>query len=298
MKNPWIQAARLRTLPLSISGILVGTFYAVSQSYFDWEIFVLALVTTISFQVLSNFANDYGDGVKGTDNKERIGPKRALQSGAITPESMKKGIYITIIISLILAIALIYSSFSNENSIYSLLFFLLGVVSIVAAIKYTVGKNAYGYNGLGDLFVFVFFGWVSVLGSHFLYTQLFEVTLILPATAIGLLSVAVLNLNNLRDYQSDKKSNKNTLVVKWGVEKAKKYHYLILFGAIVSMMMFAIVSDFLIKNYLFTIAFIPLGIHFKTVFTNTDSKHLDPELKKVALTTFVLAILFSISVNI
>ena len=224
----WVQAARLRTLPLSFSGIIVGTGLAVMEGQFDGTIFILALLTTVGFQVTSNFANDYGDGVKGTDNEDRIGPARAIQSGSITRGSLKKGIIISIVISMLIAIALIYLAFGLENFFYILIFFVLGLLSVWAAIKYTVGSNAYGYRGMGDLFVFLFFGLLGVLGSKFLYTKSLGWNDVLPAVAIGFLCVAVLNLNNLRDAVSDKKHGKITMVVKMGFDNGKRYHFFLI----------------------------------------------------------------------
>lgn len=290
----WIQAARLRTLPLSVSGILAGSFYAFSQGLTNWTILGFALLTTLGLQVLSNFANDYGDGVKGTDNENRVGPKRAIQSGAISVQAMKKGIILTSILTLIAAITLIYLSFGKENFGYSVLFFFLGIAAIAAAIKYTVGKSAYGYRGLGDLFVFIFFGIVSVLGCYFLFAKKIDTLIILPAISIGLLSVAVLNLNNMRDQVSDAMSGKNTLVVKMGPKKAKIYHYTIIIIALILTLLFAIFSNFKPVQYLFLISFIPFIMHLKTVANNTVPKELDPELKKVALGTFLLSVLLSI----
>ena len=210
-----VKAARLRTLPLSVSGIITGSAVALREKpeAFRWDIFLLALLTTVLFQILSNFANDYGDGVKGTDNEHRIGPARALQSGAITRQQMKRVVLITAALSILSAIALIIAAFGSENLLYTLVFFVLGLLCVAAAIKYTVGRSAYGYRGLGDVFVFVFFGLVSVVGSQFLYTQQIDKAVWLPAIAIGLLSVAVLNLNNMRDYENDRRSGKHTLVV-------------------------------------------------------------------------------------
>lgn len=286
----WIEAARLRTLPLSVSGIIVGSSYAYYQGFENWKIVVLALLTTLGFQVLSNFANDYGDGVKGTDNDNRVGPQRAIQSGAITVQEMKKGIIITALLSLISAVLLIYVSFGSENFLYSLLFFVLGIASIVAAIKYTVGKGAYGYSGFGDVFVFVFFGLVSVLGSNFLFTKQFDWFLVLPATAIGLLSVAVLNLNNMRDIENDKNSGKNTIVVKMGLQNAKGYHYFIVCTAILLMVAFSVIVEVSVFPPLFLT--ILMLRHLKTVYKAQTYTDFDPELKKVALGTFGLAILF------
>ncbi|AXG74678.1 1,4-dihydroxy-2-naphthoate octaprenyltransferase [Flavobacterium arcticum] len=290
----WLSAARLRTLPLSVSGILVGCFYAFSQGMVNWWILSFALLTTLGLQVLSNFANDYGDGVKGTDNENRIGPQRAIQSGAITVLEMKRGIILTSVLTLITAIVLIYLSFGKENFGYSLLFFFLGLAAIAAAIKYTVGNSAYGYRGLGDLFVFIFFGLVSVLGCYFLFAKQLDMFIILPAISIGLLSVAVLNLNNMRDQISDAMSGKNTLVVKLGAEKAKGYHYAIILIALFLTMLFAVLYGFKPLQYLFLIAYVPFLIHLKTVAKNKKPKALDPELKKVALSTFLLSVLLSI----
>ena len=245
MLKHYIQAARLRTLPLSISGIVLGCFLAASQEAFNWNICVLAIITTIGLQVLSNFANDYGDGVKGTDSDDRVGPERALQSGVISPKQMLNAIKITGTFTLLIAMFLIYISFGIENFGYSLLFFFLGIGSIVAAIKYTMGKNAYGYSGFGDIFVFLFFGLLSVCGSYFLFTKQLDFTIFLPAASIGMLSVGVLNLNNMRDRVSDSKSGKNTLVVQIGIEYAKYYHYYLL-----------------VASFLFTLLFV--GLQFKS----------------------------------
>ncbi|WP_459210985.1 1,4-dihydroxy-2-naphthoate octaprenyltransferase [Aquimarina rhabdastrellae] len=292
----WISAARLRTLPLSISGIIVGSAVALAQGMFNGEIFGLAIITTLGLQVLSNFANDYGDGVKGTDNEERVGPMRALQSGAISRVEMKKGIVITAVLTLISAIALIYLAFGKENFLYSIFFFVLGLLSIVAAIKYTVGGSAYGYKGFGDIFVFIFFGLVSVVGSHFLYVQELEYPIWLLAFVIGALSSAVLNLNNMRDHVGDKKSGKETLVVKLGFTNAKMYHYFLIIASLFACILYVLMlSTIHWKNALPFIAFIPLGIHTLKVYKTQEPKALDPELKKVALSTFLFALLFMVS---
>lgn len=290
----WLQAARLRTLPLSLSGIIVASSLAAYNGFFNWLIFTLAILTTISLQVLSNFANDYGDGVKGTDNEDRIGPERALQSGKITPDEMLEVIKKNILICIVLSFSLIYSAFGSKHLLFALIFFIIGLCSIYAAIRYTMGKNAYGYRGLGDFFVFLFFGLVSVIGCYVLYSKQIEHVAFLPACTIGFLSVAVLNLNNMRDIESDRKANKNTLVVKLGSEKAKKYHYLLIVSAIILSFLFGLLYYNSVFNLLFLIAYIPLFIHLKKVKNNTDPVHLDPELKKLALTTFLLAILLAV----
>jgi 1,4-dihydroxy-2-naphthoate octaprenyltransferase len=295
MKNPiqpWIQAARLRTLPLSISGILVGSAYAYNQHTFEWIIFVLALCTTLSFQILSNFANDYGDGIKGTD-ANRIGEKRLVASGEITSTQMKKAIVINSVIAFVLAVALIYFAFGQENFVYSFTFLVLGIASIAAAIKYTVGNNAYGYSGFGDVFVFIFFGLVAVIGSNFLYSQSIDIKLFLPATAIGMLSTAVLNLNNMRDIENDRIANKNTLVVKFGLKWAKKYQHFLIIVPFLCLFVFSIGVK--TKIFLSFFVFIFFLMHLEKVRKSNSAVDFDPELKKVALGTFVLSILIWIS---
>ena len=289
-----IKAARLRTLPLSISGIFVGSAIAAKENYFDWAIFSLAIGTTLGLQVLSNFANDYGDGVKGTDNDDRIGPARAIQSGLITQKEMKEAMVVTAITTLVLAVLLIYAAFGGDQLISALIFFILGVAAIVAAIKYTVGDSAYGYRGMGDLFVFIFFGLVAVYGSYYLYSHDHEIKSFFPAISIGLLSVAVLNLNNLRDRVSDEKSKKITLVVKLGEKKAKAYHYFLIIGSLFFFLMYSVISRSELNDMIYILGFIPLVMHLIRVVNNEDPKLLDPELKVVALSTFGVSILFSI----
>ena len=287
--KPWIQAARLRTLPLSVSGIIVGSAYAYHQGFSDWRIVVMALLTTLGLQVLSNYANDYGDGVKGTD-AHRIGEKRLVAAGIISAKQMKRAVLITANITFILALGLIYIAFGKENFVLSLIFILLGISSIGAAIKYTVGKGAYGYSGFGDVFVFVFFGWVSVIGSNFLFTHSIDWKLFLPASSIGLLSVAVLNLNNMRDIENDKIAGKNTLVVNMGLNWAKNYHEACIAIASILFIVFCIMVK--VSAIPVLIINIPLLLHIGKIKKSEKYEDFDPELKKVALSTFALSILF------
>ena len=300
----YIKAARLRTLPLSISGIIVGSYLgntflnnvsetSIRISIWQSPIFWLAILTTIGFQILSNYANDYGDGIKGSD-KNRTGEARMVSSGAITPKQMKMAMILTAIITLLIAIVLIYVAFGSENFGYSILFFVLGMASIAAAIKYTVGNSAYGYSGFGDIFVFLFFGLLSVVGSYFLYTKQLNLEIFLPAISVGLLSTAVLNLNNLRDREEDKTNNKNTLVVKLGAVRAKTYHYFLIIGAFTAALTYTILNFSSIYEFVFLVAFIPLVKNMITVSKNNIPAELDGELKKVALSTFLFAILFGI----
>ncbi len=284
----------MRTLPLSVSGIIVGSSIAASRGHFDSWIFVLALLTTIGFQILSNFANDYGDGLKGTDNEDRVGPARAIQSGEISPAQMKQGMKVTAGLTLVVALLLIYLSFGREHPFYAILFILLGIASIVAAIKYTVGDNAYGYSGFGDVFVFLFFGLLSVCGSYFLYAKTIDYTVFLPAFSVGLLSVGVLNLNNMRDRESDKKAGKITLAVRIGEEFARYYHYYLIAASFLFALMYTSLRFASPYQFLFVIAYVPLFRHLWHVYRTKDVTLLDPELKRLALGTFLFSILFGL----
>jgi 1,4-dihydroxy-2-naphthoate octaprenyltransferase len=292
--KPWLSAIRLRTLPLSVSGIIIGSCFAYYNGFFNPLIFSLALITTISLQILSNLANDYGDGIKGTDNEHRVGPERAIQSGAISPEQMFEAIKINILITIVAALFLIYTAFGHSNFLYTLLFFVLAGASIVAAMNYTVGNNAYGYRGLGDIFVLIFFGFVSVVGSYFLYSKQLDHLVVLPALALGLLSVGVLNLNNMRDIETDEVSNKMTLAVKLGKHRAKKYHLFLIISAMAMVLLFAILYYTSIYNLLVLISFVPLTIHIKKISNAKAPKDYDSQLKVLALTAFLFSVLIGI----
>ncbi len=303
----WIDAARLRTLPLSVSGIIVGSVYALANptrdvltptQVFNWRIFAFALLTTLGLQILSNFANDYGDGIRGTDNDDRVGPKRAIQSGVISAAAMKRAMVITALLTLVCAGLLIYFAFRDTNLGYSLFFFVLGLLAIASAIRYTVGNTAYGYRGYGDMFVFVFFGLVSTLGVNFLHSKQVDMQLALPAAAIGLLSTGVLNLNNMRDEASDRKAGKNTLVVKMGGAAARAYHYFLVIGAMVLILIFAMIYNevgFKFDQYIFLAAYFPLLGHLIRVSKIRDPRQLDPELRRLAIATFLLSVLLSLA---
>jgi 1,4-dihydroxy-2-naphthoate octaprenyltransferase len=309
----WIAAARPRTLPLSVSGIIVGASLGFTknvnplleaadaglgrhailgpQRIWEMPLFWLAILTTIGFQILSNFANDYGDGVKGTD-AHRKGEKRMVASGLISPKQMKRGMTVTAVITLFIASLLIFMAFGNDHFILAFVFFNLAIASVIAAIKYTVGNSAYGYSGFGDLFVFIFFGIVAVLGTYLLFTKTLSWDLVLPALSIGLFSTAVLNLNNMRDIENDALVGKNTLVVKLGLARAKKYHYgLLCFGMLCALLYTGLHYDSALQ-FIYALAFLPLLLNVLAVARNKEPHLLDSELKKVALSTFAFAILF------
>lgn len=288
----WLSAARPRTLPLSISGILVGGGLAIRSGTFEWAIFGLAIAATLGFQILSNFANDYGDGIKGTDNADRVGPARALQSGLLRASQLKKAIIYTSVLTTIIVIFLIYTAFGKGRFLISLLFMFLGLAAIISAIKYTVGKSAYGYRGLGDLFVFIFFGLVGVCGSFFMFAEYLSIYEVLPAITIGALSTMVLHLNNMRDREADAKVGKNTLAVYLGKKGAVRYHTILFVTALACWVLFLFLTAGSIVELVSLVAFIPLQIHLFRVYRTDSHVLLDPELKKVALSTFLLAVLF------
>ena len=290
----WIAAFRLKTLPLALSNTIMGSALAAGEDNFRWSIFSLAALTTILLQIMSNMANDYGDFVNGKDTAERIGPKRMVQSGEITPKTMLQGIIIIGIFTAISGLALILVGTAGIDITNILIFGVLGIAAIVAAIKYTVGKNPYGYRGLGDIFVFIFFGLVGVIGTFFLHTQTFSWDLLLPASAMGFLSTGVLNMNNLRDYEADKNANKKTIVVAMGPQKAKLYHLFLVGGAILLAIIYTIINYRSPWQWLFIISFPMLFLNLKTVFTYKNSIELYPELGKLAMGTLLFSISFGV----
>ena len=294
----WIAAFRLKTLPLALSNTIMGSALAAGEDRFRWSIFGLAALTTILLQIMSNMANDYGDFVNGKDTAERIGPKRMVQSGEITPKTMLRGIIIIGIFTAISGLTLILVGTAGINTTNILIFGALGIAAIVAAIKYTVGKNPYGYRGLGDIFVFIFFGLVGVIGTYFLHTQSFSWDLLLPASAMGFLSTGVLNMNNLRDYEADKNANKKTIVVAMGQQKAKFYHLFLVGGAILLAVIYTITNYNSPWQWLFVISLPILFLNLKTVFSYKNSIELYPELGKLSMGTLLFAISFGVGLII
>ena len=292
--NIWLSAFRLRTLPLSISSILMGSFLAFFKYQLNKEIFLGCIFTTIFLQILSNLANDYGDWKKGTDNEKRVGPPRAMQIGALSATEMKTAIFLFSFLSFISGIYLVFAGTKGLEFGYSLFFILLGLLAIAAAIKYTIGKNPYGYNGLGDLFVFIFFGLVAVLGTFFLQTHHIGFSEILPATSMGCLAVGVINLNNMRDIVNDKASGKITLAVKFGMSDAKNYQKTLIVAAVLCSVLYTIINYQWIHQFTFLIVTPLLYQHLRRVEQNTQPEKLDKELKKLALITLLFALTFGI----
>jgi 1,4-dihydroxy-2-naphthoate octaprenyltransferase len=292
--SAWMHAFRLRTLPLAMSCTILGSFVAAAEQKFSWGVFILALTTTLLLQILSNLANDYGDFKKGTDNDDRIGPLRMVQSGQITPRQMVWAIAVVITLTLTSGISLIFSGTNGSADFVKLIFLILGIAAIIAAVKYTVGKNPYGYKGFGDIYVFIFFGLIGVLGTYYLHTQSFKPDLILPAASIGFLSAGVLNLNNMRDYHSDMKSMKRTLVVIMGSQKAKFYHLCLIVGAMATVIIYTLLNFTSLYQFLFLIP-VPFFVqNVIIVYKNKKPVELNSELKKLAFSTLLFSITFGI----
>ncbi len=343
----YIESFRLRTLPLSLSGVILGGFLAVATGVsevaaaagsteatgsacaavvadvvestssavtansFRVVPFMLAILTTLCLQILSNLANEWGDLKKGTDNGERLGPIRSIQSGALSINEFKHAIYVFVLLSAVCGLALLHFSFGSLLSKESLVMLGMGALAIVAAIKYTVGKGAYGYYGLGDLFVFIFFGLVSVCGSYFVITHSFTAWLMLPGAAIGMLSMGVLNLNNMRDIENDAQCGKRTIPVIIGLPKARIYHCILIIGSLICFLVYAemhcyalqhahtLENNGLFENYtrcvsfMFLIAAPIMALHVRRVF-GFEGKQLDGELKVLSLSTLLVAVLFGL----
>ncbi len=290
--NPWLHAFRPRTLPLAMSGIITGSGLAAFAHTFRWPVFLLALLTAVLLQVLSNLANDLGDHLHGTDNAERVGPQRAVQGGAISPAAMKRAMWVCGLLSLASGLALIILALGLSATM--LLFLLLGLLAIGAAVKYTYGSNPYGYAGLGDASVLLFFGVVGVGGTFFLHGLHFDLLVLLPAFGIGLLATGVLNLNNMRDAVNDAASGKHTVAVRLGPAKAKRYHALLVLGGLACLVLHAAISFRAWWQYLFILIFPLLDRHLRTVLRIQEPRELDPQLKILALSTLVAALLFSL----
>ncbi len=294
----WLSAFRLRTLPLAVSSIVVGSALAwygrravMHYDAFSTSVLVLALLTAVLLQILSNLANDLGDHQHGTDNKDRVGPQRAVQSGAITPGQMKRAMVICGTLAFISGCVLITSALGL--SITTLVFLVIGLAAIGAAVKYTFGSNPYGYSGLGDISVFLFFGIVGVCGTYFLHARSIHPLVLPPAIAFGLLSSGVLNVNNMRDIHNDAASGKRTLVVRMGSAKAKWYHTFLVAGGLAALVIFAWMM-LRWQTWLFLLVVPGFIIHLKKIWTAPEPRALDPQLKVLAMGTFLTALLFSL----
>jgi 1,4-dihydroxy-2-naphthoate octaprenyltransferase len=290
----WIKAFRFRTLPLALSSAILGSFLAYAHGSFHLEILLLAVTTTLFLQILSNLANDYGDAMHGTDNANRLGPQRFTQSGLITKQQMRSMILVFVILSLISGSVLIFAGLRQIGWKTILIFFLLGISAIYAAIKYTVGKNPYGYIGFGDIFVFAYFGIIGVVGTYYLHTNTLDPLVFLPASAIGLLSSGVLNLNNMRDIENDSRSGKHTLVVQIGSKAAKIYHLILISLSILFSLIYTLIHFNSFYQFLFILTCPLFALNVIVVMKNTEPGELNKELKKLVFSTFAFSVTFGL----
>lgn len=290
--SPWIHAFRLRTLPLALSSVSMGGFLAAAQGKFNTTVFLLCCLTTVLLQVLSNLANDYGDTINGADHAGRQGPQRAVQSGAITPVAMRSAILVFIALSLASGIALLFTAFGTDVRLL-LTFFGIGLLCIAAAILYTVGKKPYGYAGLGDLSVLIFFGGVGVTGTLFLFTHQLSASSLLPALACGLFAVGVLNINNMRDIESDRQAGKYSIPVRIGKVKAGVYHWFLLIGGLAAAVVYTVINFRSPLQFLFLLS-LPLFLVIGKAVNQKPSAELDPYLRRMALGSLLFVALFGI----
>jgi 1,4-dihydroxy-2-naphthoate octaprenyltransferase len=288
----WLEAARPKTLPLALVSILTGSVLAYSAGHFSLTIAIMAFVTATLLQILSNLANDYGDAVQGTDNDNRLGPQRAMQSGAVTADQMKKAIIFNIILTAIAGLTLVFYALSSFESI--LTFIGLGILAILAAIAYTMGSKPYGYVGLGDLSVFLFFGLLGVSGTYFLHTGHVDATLFLPALGCGLLAVAVLNINNMRDIENDSECGKRTMAVRLGQRKAKQYHFILLGSALVAFASYLLIQGKPVWISLpFLVSVYVVAQHGRAVWQTQQPAQIAPMMPVVVKCSLVPNVLFA-----
>jgi 1,4-dihydroxy-2-naphthoate octaprenyltransferase len=290
----WLAAARPRTLPLAVASIVMGSSLAVAQGAFDWRVALLSVSTAILLQILSNLANDYGDWQHGADRSGRQGPPRAVQSGVVAPDTMRMAIALTALLAILSGLALLWLAFGRNAFSLALVFLVLGAAAIGAAISYTAGKLPYGYAGLGDLSVLLFFGWVGVVGSYFTQTQRFDWLIFLPATSCGLLAVAVLNVNNIRDLDSDRQAGKQTIPVRLGLGRARVYHWWLLSLAVFCALVYVMLRFSSLWQLLFLLAVPLLVRNALAVSRPLSPAQLNPWLKQMSVATLLFVILFSL----
>lgn len=290
----WVAAARPRTLPLALASISLGTFLAAANNVLNLPLAILALLTAVLLQVLSNLANDYGDSIHGADHVERLGPARAVQSGQISAGAMRLAIVLVALLAAVSGIALLWLAFGSQALPLLLVFILLGAAAIGAAVTYTAGKKPYGYAGLGDIAVLIFFGWVGVLGTYFLQARQLDWTLFLPATSCGLLAVAVLNVNNIRDIESDKRAGKHSIPVRLGPHRARLYHWLLLGAAVLTACLYVLLDYRTPWQFLFLLSIPLLWQNGKAVARTFDPRRLNPLLKQMSLATLFFVLTFSV----
>lgn len=286
-----IRSMRLRTLPLSLAGVVLGTCAALSDSQwrFSWSVVVLTLLTAALLQILSNLSNELGDYLSGTDTADRQGPKYSLQCGNLSVRDFRVLIAVMAVLCCVVGAGMIYASYCTFMTLQPLALLLLGAAAVWAATQYTLGKNPYGYRGLGDVAVFVFFGLASVLGSYLVQAHTLKWAMILPAVSIGLFSVGVLNVNNIRDMESDR-GTRVTVPLKLGARWAKIYQTFLVVGGILSMAGFLCLYALRPLSWMALLAFLPFyAVHLFGVWRRSG-RELDGMLPLLVITTFVMAL--------
>lgn len=286
----WVVSLRLRTLPLALSTIFMGSIIAAAQDMYNPKVLLWAALTTLFLQILSNLSNDYGDAVSGADNEHRVGPQRMIQSGVISLKEMKGAMVVCVFLALISGILLLQGAFDGFKWL-QVVFFLLGIAAIGAAIRYTVGVNPYGYRGLGDLYVFIFFGLLGVAGTWFLHTNQWQWPVLLPSATIGFFSAGVLNLNNIRDIDSDRQSNKITMVVRMGRKAASWYHFALITAGWLCLLVFVhyFAPEWRAWPIFLSLPFFVRNIYI--VFNSAKARSLDNELRNLSLSTLLFVML-------
>lgn len=288
----WIKAARPRTLPLALSGIMMGCGLAWFVGSIHILVSVLAIITATLIQIFSNFANDYGDSQRGTDNPFRLGPTRTMQSGEISKKEMETGMIIIGSLSFLFGIGLVYLGTWHHSKTAFFSFIGFGILSLLAAYFYTAGKKSYGYIGLGDLFVFLFFGLLPVAGVFYLNSRFLTASIFLPAISIGLFSTGVLNLNNMRDIENDLNSGKITIPVRLGQQRSRIYHIVLILGGWITALLYVANQHNSLWQWLFILVFPLFFIDLRKIVQIKNNKELDPFLKRLALSTLAFTLLF------
>ncbi|MBR4520756.1 MAG: 1,4-dihydroxy-2-naphthoate octaprenyltransferase [Paludibacteraceae bacterium] len=289
--NKYIASLRLRTLPLSMSGIILGsglayhyqqTLFGFHIDSFDWYVFAWAILTTLSLQILSNLSNEYGDAQRGTDSEQQGRAAYGMQAGTITAQEMRRMIVLFVFLSMVFGGVLVLTAFDTFQCVPAVVFLGLGALAIVGAMTYTLGKHNYGYKGLGDLGVFLFFGLLSTLGSFYLQTQTLTAEAVLAAVAIALPNVGVLNLNNVRDMDNDLKHGKRTLASRLGKKGGKIYHALLL---LICYVLFVCIGKY------WVLCTLPVIIWHVWYIFRHDGHALDLQMPVLMFTTLTIALL-------
>ena len=287
-----VASMRLRTLPLSTGGVILGILLATADFKVDVWVAVLIVLTTVCLQILSNLSNELGDVLHGTDTEDRQGPQYGLNSGVLSIGEMKVLIGIFVALCIISGTAMTLLSFGTLWDITPILVLLMGAAAIMGAMKYTLGRNPYGYRGLGDVYVFLFFGLVAVMGSYFVASHTLFWRLLLPGAAVGCFSVGVLNVNNIRDMKTDA-ANRVTVAIRLGERKAKIYQTVLIVLGWLFMLVYCQLRMFSWWHYLFVITLPLFILHLRGVWKR-KGKQLDPMLPLLVMSTFLFCLLAGI----